>query len=92
MLSVLRGLAALVISSVMLAAPAAATQDEFLHTLQDRYNFLTAEQMLTEGYRTCSAVGRGVLAPDAVNMVRADLKIATGAAMDIVSAAVLDLC
>jgi hypothetical protein len=78
--------------AVLFAAPAAASEDEYLEGLQERYTFLTADPLLSEGYRVCAASSAGVLAPDAVIMVRKDLGVATGAAMDIVSAALRDLC
>ncbi|MGV0607507.1 hypothetical protein [Mycolicibacterium sp. XJ1904] len=77
---------------VALAAPAAATEEEYLRELQPRYAFLTAQELLMEGQRACAALTAGVLAPDAVKMVSADLGISTGAAMDIVSRANLRLC
>ncbi|WP_082961670.1 DUF732 domain-containing protein [Mycobacterium sp. 852002-51152_SCH6134967] len=78
--------------AVVFAAPAGATEDEFLRELQSRYSFLTSEELLTQGYRACAASSVGVLAPDTVNMISADLGISTGAAMDIVSRALLRLC
>ncbi|KUI47943.1 hypothetical protein AU198_04915 [Mycobacterium sp. GA-1199] len=78
--------------AVAVAAPAGATEDEFLRDLQPRYSFLTAEELVTQGYRACAATSVGVLAPDAVQMISADLGISTGAAMDIVSRALLRLC
>ena len=87
-LGVAAGTAALM---VVLAAPASATEDEYLRELQPRYSFLTAEELLKEGWRACAALSAGVLAPDAVKMVSADLGISTGAAMDIVGRANLRL-
>nr|WP_194946026.1 DUF732 domain-containing protein [Mycolicibacterium malmesburyense]CRL74018.1 hypothetical protein CPGR_02959 [Mycolicibacterium malmesburyense] len=74
------------------AAPAGATEDEYLRDLQPRYTFLTAEELLTAGRQACAAITAGVLAPDAVKMISSDLDISTGAAMDIVSRANLRLC
>ncbi|MGV0791373.1 DUF732 domain-containing protein [Mycolicibacterium sp. XJ1819] len=78
--------------TVGLAAPAAATDDEYLQELQDRYTFLTADQLLSEGHRVCAATSTGVLAADAVDMVREDLDVSIGVAMDVVSGAILDMC
>lgn len=78
--------------TVLLAPSAAATEDEYLDGLQDRYAFLTADQLVSEGQRVCAATGSGVLAPDAAVMVRNDLGVSTDAAMKIVSGAVRDLC
>jgi hypothetical protein len=92
MVRLMRVVAAVAVTGVFLAAPAAAAEDEYLDQLQDRYRFLTTEQLLTEGYRVCAVTNAGGLAPTAVNMVRDDLDIAIGAAMDIVTAAVGSLC
>ncbi len=92
MLLIVRVAAALATLGVVLAAPAAASEEEYLRELQPRYAFLTSEELLTEGQRACAAISSGVLAPDAVKMVSADLGISTGAAMDIVSRANLQLC
>ncbi|MGE2726109.1 hypothetical protein [Mycolicibacterium pulveris] len=78
--------------AVCFAAPAAATEDEYLSGLQARYTFLTADQLLSEGHRVCTGTSAGLLVVDAVNMVREDLDVATGAALDIVSGALRDLC
>ncbi|MCV7221746.1 DUF732 domain-containing protein [Mycolicibacterium elephantis] len=78
--------------TVLLAPPASATEDEFLNGLRDRYTFLSDDQLLSEGQRVCSATRGGVLAPDAVVMVRDDLRVSTDAALKIVTSALLDLC
>lgn len=84
--------AAVTALGLVLAAPAAASEDAYLRELQARYTFLTAEQLLAEGERVCAATDVGVLSPDAANMVIDDLGVSVGPAMDIVSGAVLDLC
>lgn len=78
--------------AVIFAAPAGATEDEYLGGLQDRYTFLTTDQLLAEGYRVCEATSSGALVTDTANMVREDLDVATGTAIDIVSGALRDLC
>lgn len=92
MLPVMRVGAAVAALGVVLAAPAAASEDGYLHQLQDRYTFLTAQQLLSEGQRVCAATSVGVKSPDAANMIRKDLGVSMGPAMDIVSAAILNLC
>lgn len=92
MLPIVRTAAALATLAVALAAPAGASEEEYLRELQPRYAFLTAQELLTEGHRACAAISSGVLAPDTVKMISADLGISTGAAMDIVSRANLRLC
>lgn len=77
---------------VALAPPAAASEDDYLRGLQERYTFLTAEQLLSEGQRACAATNAGVKSPDIVVMVRRDLGVATGVAMDILSGATASLC
>lgn len=78
--------------AVIFAAPAAATEDEYLDDLQELYTFLPAEPLLSEGYWVCAATNAGVLSPDIAMMVRDDLGVSTDAAMNIVSDAILDLC
>lgn len=78
--------------AVLFAAPAGATEDEYLEGLQERYTYLQADPLLSLGHRACAATNSGVLAPDVVIMIREDLGVATGVAMDILSAAQRDLC
>jgi Protein of unknown function (DUF732) len=72
------------------AVPAAASESDYLR-LKDSLNFLTTQQLLTEGYRACGAVHNGVRSADVVNMVINDLGVSVNAALDIVAAAVVDL-
>ena len=76
--------------AVGVASPAAANETDYLR-LKDRLNFLTTQQLLSEGYRVCGAVHNGMISPDAVNMVSKDLAVSVDAALDIVSAAVGEL-
>ncbi|OBF26484.1 hypothetical protein A5724_31475 [Mycobacterium sp. ACS1612] len=80
-------LAALAIAS---AAPAAADEDQYLK-LRDVYPTYSAEQLLAEGQRVCAVARQGVPSPQAVVMVTNDLGMSTTAALDIVSAAVMNL-
>lgn len=91
-LGVAAATAGLAVALVVPAAPAGATEDEYLRDLQPRYTFLSAEELISAGQRACAATSAGVLAPDTVKMVSRDLGISTGAAMDILSRAVLRLC
>ena len=89
----LRVLIAPTMASLAFAAPAAAEADsaEYLHAVQPFYTNFSAEQLLSEGFRVCSAIGSGMKAPDAVQMVQKDLGASVPAAGDIVSAAVVYL-
>jgi hypothetical protein len=80
-----------VAGAVAFAAPAAASEDEFVRTMQTKYVFLSEQQLLSEGAKICSVIGTGVPASDAVIMVRNDLGVSVSAAGEIVSAAVVQL-
>jgi Protein of unknown function (DUF732) len=75
--------------SVVFAAPAAADTDSYLQALQDRYAFLTAQQLLSEGGTVCNAISNGMNSTDAVRMVQNHLRVSVAVAGDIVSAAVI---
>ena len=77
--------------SVVFAAPAAADTDGYLQALQDRYAFLTAQQLLSEGGTVCNAISSGMNSTDAVRMVQHHLGVSVAAAGDIVSAAAVHL-
>jgi hypothetical protein len=79
------------VASLAFAAPAAADPAEYLHAVQPWYTNLTAEQILSEGMRVCSAVRAGMTSPQAVQMVQNDLGVSTTASGDIVAAAVVHL-
>ena len=87
----LRVLIAPIVASLAFAAPAGADSAEYLHQVQPFYTNFTAEQSLSEGFRVCSAIGSGMNAPDAVEMVQKDIGASVPAAGDIVSAAVVYL-
>jgi hypothetical protein len=82
----------MVAAAVMSVPAAAADQDEYLRPLQDRYVYLTAQQLLSEGNRVCAATQRGALSADITTMVRNDLGVSTATAGEIVAAAVVRLC
>ena len=73
------------------AAPAAASESDYLRLLKDHLTFLTTQQLLSEGYRVCGAIHNGVLSSDATNMVMNDLGLSANAALNIVAAASDDL-
>jgi hypothetical protein len=73
------------------AAPAQATESDFVQHVQERYAYLTADQIRTEGHRVCQLFAQGTAAPLAVQMVQRDLGSSIAAAAYIVSAAVNEL-
>lgn len=87
----LRVLIAAMVASLAFAAPAAADTGSYLHAVQPTYTNVTAQQLLSEGIRVCSAVRSGMNSSQAVQMVQDDLGVSVPAAGDIVSAAVVHL-
>lgn len=83
---------ALIGSAVLWAPSATADEGAYLDTVQDRYEFLTPQQLVTEGYRVCAAERAGVLSPAKTTMVMNDLQVGTNTALEIVSAAEWNLC
>jgi hypothetical protein len=77
--------------SLAFASPAAADSGAYLHSLQPTYTNVTAQQLLSEGMRVCSAIRSGMNSTQAVQMVQGDLGVSVPAAGDIVSAAVIHL-
>jgi hypothetical protein len=71
-------------------APAAANESDYLR-LKDTLNYLTTQQLLSEGYKVCGAIRNGMRSPDAVNLVTKDLAVGVDDALDIVSVAVVEL-
>jgi hypothetical protein len=78
--------------SLAFASPAAADAGSFLGQVQPFYQNFSAEQLLSEGFRVCSAQSAGMNSPLAVAMVQNDLGASVPAAGDIVAAAVIHLC
>ncbi|MBO0678318.1 DUF732 domain-containing protein [Mycolicibacterium sp. S2-37] len=76
--------------SLALAAPSSADEASYLK-LQDKFVFLTADQLLSTGYKVCQATRSGMVAPDIVNMVKRDLSAGTVPAADIVASAIVEL-
>jgi len=78
--------------SLAFASPAAADPASFLNELQPFYQNFSAEQLLSAGFRVCSAQSAGMNSPKAVQMVQDDLGASVPAAGDIVASAVVNLC
>ena len=78
-------------SAVAAAAPAAADESEYLRLLQPKYVFLSSQQLLDEGHKVCDAIHRGMISPDAANMVQKDLAVSLATGVDIVGAAGVQL-
>ena len=76
-------------SAVVTAAPAAATENEYLRQLEPKYPFLTRQQLLDEAQKVCDATARGEVSPDITNMVMKDLSSSLAAAVDITSTAII---
>ena len=79
-------------AAVMSAPQAVADEQEYLKPLQDKYVYLTAQQLLSEGNRVCAATQSGALSADTTTMVRNDLGVSVATAGEIVAAAVVRLC
>ncbi|MBV8928277.1 MAG: DUF732 domain-containing protein [Mycobacteriaceae bacterium] len=77
--------------AVWCAAPAAAGDSSYLRLLQDKYSFLSAQQLLAEGHKVCDVLDRGVSSSTAVNMVSKDLAASLEVSDDIVAAAADEL-
>jgi hypothetical protein len=79
----------LAVAGMVLAFPATAAADEgdYLRPLQDKYTFVSREQLLSEGSKVCDAMNSGVSATAAVSMVQRDLGVWLTPAVDIVAAA-----
>ncbi len=87
------GAMSVLVGAAILSAPsAAADQVEYLNKLQEKYAFLTPQQLLNEGNRVCAAESAGALAPARTEMVANDLTVGVNVALEIVSAAEWDLC
>ncbi len=79
-------------AAMVFAAPAAADEEEYLKPLREQFVYLSEEDLLSAGQRVCQVVASGHPSADAVVMVRKELGISVGAAGEVVSAAVVDLC
>jgi hypothetical protein len=80
--------------AVMAAAPAAADEPEYLRQLQDKFSFLSKQQLLAEGHKACHAIDGGMNSADVTNMVQKDLKdlwVSLAVSGEIVSTAAVEL-
>lgn len=88
-------LASIVVATAALGfAPPAAADEGPLLELQSQFAFLTADQLLTEGYWACRAARSGIGSSDIVQMVQQHLKYSgasIAAANKIVSTAIVHL-
>src|ERR1700747_239608 len=84
-------IATVLASAVTAAAPAAADESGYLQLLQPKYVFLSKQQLLDEGHKVCDGVHRGMISPDATNMVVEDLAVSVTVAVDIVGTAGVQL-
>ena len=83
---------ALAIGLGIAAAPTAAAEpSEYLQQLQPSFAFLSAEQLMTEGYKVCRLVDAGRPSADAIPMVVDDLQVTVATAFAIVPAALSTL-
>jgi hypothetical protein len=82
----------LAVGGAVAAAPAHADATKYLQMLDDKYPYLSSQQLLTEGYRVCAARNQGMIAPQAVAMVQKDLGgLSVPVGIDIVGAAAVGL-
>ena len=86
-----RVLTAVIATAPASAVPAAADKGDYLRMLQDRYVYLSMQQLLSEGTKACAATHTGTASPEAVNMVSRDLVVPVAVAGDVMSAAVVTL-
>lgn len=86
------GFAAVVSAAVVSAVPAHADEATYLDLVVPRFTSVTPDQLLAEGYRICSATQNGMAASDANTMVQHHLGVSVPVSIDIVTAAVVQLC
>lgn len=86
------GIVAVVSAAVVSAVPAHADETTYLDQVAPRFTSVTPDQLLAEGYRICSATQNGMAASDANTMVQHDLGVSVPVSIDIVTAAVVQLC
>ena len=80
-----------VAAAVAMAAPASASEEDFVQSMKTRYAFLSEQQLRSEGAKVCDAVRGGMVGSDATMMVRNDLGVSVSAAANIVSTAIVQL-
>ncbi|MGV0849818.1 DUF732 domain-containing protein [Mycolicibacterium phlei] len=83
--------AAAIVAAVSMAAPAAADADEFVRQVQEKWVYLSADQVLSAGYQACAAMRSGVPASVVIDHLNQGLGVSVLAAQDIVSTAAVEL-
>ena len=82
----------LAVGSVVAAAPAHADAAKYLQLLDDKYSYLSEQQLLAEGDKVCAALNHGTTASSLVDMVQKDLGgVSTAVAIDVVASAAIGL-
>jgi hypothetical protein len=80
------------VGSVVVAAPAHADAAEYLQMLDDKYTYLSTQQLLTEGYKICAVLNQGTTSTPVVEMVQKDLGgVSVAVAEDVVGSAAVGL-
>jgi hypothetical protein len=77
--------------AIGVAPPAAADENNYLSQTQPKLAFLSAQQLLAEGYKVCRYISVGRPSSDAVPMVVQDLGVSVPAAVYIVAPAIEEL-
>ena len=80
-----------IVGSLVMAAPAAADQGEYLRLMLPKYAYLNSEQLMREAAVACQITRSGRPASDAVAVVVKDLGVSVSAAGDIIAAALVHL-
>jgi hypothetical protein len=84
--------ALLAVGSLVAVAPAHADAGKYLGLLDDKYAYLSKQQLLAEGYKVCAALNHGMTSSPAVEMVQKDLGgVSVAVAVDVVGAATVGL-
>jgi hypothetical protein len=81
-----------VAAAVLSAVPAHADQTTYLDLVAPRFTSVSPEQLVAEAHRICSATQNGMTASDANVMVQRDLGVSVPVSIDIVAAAVVQMC
>jgi hypothetical protein len=74
-----------------LAAPASADTQAFLHGLEERFSFMTADELLAAGHRACAIIDAGNPGATASGMLDREFGIGESVAIEIVKNASLYL-
>jgi hypothetical protein len=81
--------------AMWVAAPARANERDYLDYLEKNNAYLvsqyTNQQLLAEGHKVCDAVSGGATDDTAVDIVKGDLSVSDGDALDVYHAATVEL-